>query len=54
MNLKNIGGRLRGHSFRRALFAIKEEFDFDLNFEKGGIEHLYIEFVMDKQYINEK
>lgn len=33
---------------------MKEEFDFDVNLQKGGIKWLKMDFVFDKQYINER
>lgn len=53
MDLHDIGGRWRGHSLKHILFY-REEYNFDINYRKGGIENLHLEFQMDKQYIDEK
>lgn len=54
VELRNMGGRIRAHSFKAGLFNMNEDYDFDLNISKGGIKKLKLDFVMDKQYINER
>ena len=51
IDLHDIGGRWRGHSYKKLLFY-HEEYDFDINYHKGGIKGFRMEFKMDKQYIN--
>jgi hypothetical protein len=43
-----MGGKISLHSFKAGLFNMNEEFDFDMNIEKGGIEKMRMFFKLDK------
>lgn len=48
-----MGGRLSAHSAKDGFLFIKgEEYDLDLNVQKGGLE-MTLEFGLDKQYVNQ-
>ena len=50
VTLNDVGGKLSGHSYKKGLWV--EEYDFDIEFDKGGIRMLVLEFKLDKWYVN--
>lgn len=52
VNIKQMGGSLSGHSWKKVLFD-EEVFDFDIRVQKGGIS-LLMKFDLTSQYINSK